>query len=168
MSPLFFKAYLEEDKNTSKRSKLLYIMNPNKFRTCEYLIRLHEEKGDKVLVFSDNIYGIEKYAKTLKKPFIHGKTAEMERKQILAYFQESDDMNTVFISKVGDCSIDLPDVNVIVQISSHYASRRQEAQRLGRILRPKSRTGGKAYFYTLVSRDTREMVYSTKRQRFFG
>jgi DNA excision repair protein ERCC-3 len=59
-------------------------------------------------------------------------------------------------------------VNVIIQISSHFSSRRQEAQRLGRILRPKSRALGRfnAFFYTLVSRDTKEMLYATKRQRF--
>ena len=71
-------------------------------------------------------------------------------------------MNTLFISKVGDTSIDLPDVNVIIQISSHFSSRRQEAQRLGRILRPKSASDVNAYFYTLVSRDTKEMLYATK------
>lgn len=73
-------------------------------------------------------------------------------------------MNTLFISKVGDTSIDLPDVNVIIQISSHFSSRRQEAQRLGRILRPKSASTSRfnAYFYTLVSRDTKEMLYATK------
>jgi DNA excision repair protein ERCC-3 len=78
------------------------------------------------------------------------------------------DMNCLFISKVGDTSLDLPDVNVIIQISSHFASRRQEAQRLGRILRPKSSTGGQfnAFFYSLVSKDTKEMMYATKRQRF--
>jgi DNA excision repair protein ERCC-3 len=76
--------------------------------------------------------------------------------------------NTLFISKVGDTSIDLPDVNVIIQISSHFSSRRQEAQRLGRILRPKAQGSSRynAFFYTLVSRDTRENLYSAKRQRF--
>ena len=79
--------------------------------------------------------------------------------------------NTLFISKVGDTSIDLPEANVIIQVSSQGASRRQEAQRLGRILRPKKGQragdgGFNAFFYTLVSRDTREMYYSTKRQQF--
>ena len=62
----------------------------------------------------------------------------------------------------------MPDVNVIVQVSSHFASRRQEAQRLGRILRPKARIGNEfnAFFYTLVSADTKEMYYGAKRQRF--
>ena len=83
-------------------------------------------------------------------------------------------MRTICLSKVGDTSIDLPEANVIVQVSSHFASRRQEAQRLGRILRPKSYTATdgtnkgsfNAFFYTLVSTDTAEMYYSAKRQQY--
>ena len=56
---------------------------------------------------------------------------------ILSYFQKYDTINTIFVSKIGDTSIDLPAANVVIQISSHFASRKQEAQRLGRILRPK-------------------------------
>lgn len=77
-------------------------------------------------------------------------------------------------SIAGDTSIDLPEANVIVQVSSHFGSRRQEAQRLGRILRPKSytqrdgsnRSSFNAFFYTLVSADTQEMFYSAKRQQY--
>jgi len=88
--------------------------------------------------------------------------------KILSQFQHYAARKCIFISKVGDTSIDLPEANVIIQISSHYGSRRQEAQRLGRILRPKARTEGEfnAFFYSLVSKDTSEMYYSTKRQKF--
>merc|ERR1711959_771300 len=94
-----------------------------------------------------------------------------ERMQILSAFQESPTCNTIFLSKVGDNAIDIPVANVIVQISSHYGSRRQEAQRLGRILRPKPKTATtvskyNAFFYSLVSRDTQEMYYASKRQQF--
>ena len=83
-------------------------------------------------------------------------------------------LRTICISKVGDTSIDLPEANVMIQVSSHFGSRRQEAQRLGRILRPKSytqtdgsnRSSFNAFFYTLVSTDTQEMFYSTKRQQW--
>lgn len=71
----------------------------------------------------------------MKKPFIYGPTSQTERIRILNQFQRNPNVNTVFISKVGDTAIDLPEANVIIQISSHYGSRRQEAQRLGRILR---------------------------------
>merc|ERR1712226_1501664 len=78
-------------------------------------------------------------------------------------------VNTIFVSKVADTSFDLPEANVLIQISSHGGSRRQEAQRLGRILRAKKGAIAEefnAFFYTLVSRDTVEMSFSRKRQRF--
>ena len=72
------------------------------------------------------------------------------------------------MSKVGDTSLDLPNANVIIQISSHFGSRRQEAQRLGRILRPKkdSISEYNAFFYTIISKNTEEMYFSNKRHKF--
>ena len=75
------------------------------------------------------------------------------------------EINLLIISKVGSFSIDLPDVNVAIQISGTFGSRQEEAQRLGRILRPK-RNGLVAHFYSLVSRDTREQEFAAKRQLF--
>ena len=98
-----------------------------------------------------------------------------ERLEILQAFQHNPNYNVVFLSKVGDNAIDLPCANVIIQISAHFGARRQEAQRLGRILRPKpgaeklktDASGGfNAFFYSLVSRDTQEMFYANKRQQF--
>lgn len=88
--------------------------------------------------------------------------------RVLQHFQHHPKVNTIFLSKVGDTSIDLPEATCLIQISSHFGSRRQEAQRLGRILRAKRRNdeGFNAFFYSLVSRDTQEMFYSTKRQQF--
>lgn len=102
------------------------------------------------------------------KPFIYGPTCQRERMAILQEFKCNPNVNTIFLSKVGDTSIDLPEATCLIQISSHYGSRRQEAQRLGRILRAKRRNdaGFNAYFYSLVSKDTEEMYYSTKRQQF--
>ena len=72
------------------------------------------------------------------------------------------------MSKVGDTSIDIPNAKVIIQVSSHFGSRRQEAQRLGRILRPKKDNISEynAFFFTIVSKNTEEMYFSNKRQRF--
>jgi DNA excision repair protein ERCC-3 len=77
-------------------------------------------------------------------------------------------VSCIGLSKVGDTALDLPEANVIIQVSSQFGARRQEAQRLGRILRPKPNpTGGyNAFFYSLVSTDTREMFFSTKRQQY--
>ncbi|EAL67966.1 transcription factor IIH subunit [Dictyostelium discoideum AX4] len=166
MTAEFYKEYLINDSQGKK--KLLYTMNPNKFRACEYLIRFHEQRGDKIIVFSDNVYALQKYAKGLGRYFIYGPTSGHERMSILSKFQHDPTVRTIFISKVGDTSIDIPEATVIIQVSSHYGSRRQEAQRLGRILRPKPKSDGlyNAFFYSLVSKDTQEMYYSTKRQQF--
>ncbi|KAJ7521765.1 hypothetical protein O6H91_19G067000 [Diphasiastrum complanatum] len=174
MTKEFFAEYLKKD--NSRKRQALYVMNPNKFRACEFLIRFHEQqRGDKIIVFADNLFALREYATKLKKPFIYGPTSHNERTRILYAFKHSPNVNTVFLSKVGDNSIDIPEANVIIQISSHAGSRRQEAQRLGRILRAKGRPqdrikGGaeefNAFFYSLVSTDTQEMYYSTKRQQF--
>ena len=172
MTGPFMKEYLMA--SNSRLKQLLYVMNPAKFRACEFLVRFHEERGDKIIVFSDLVYSLKLYAEMLKKPLIYGETPERERQAILGTFRATDAIRTICISKVGDTSIDLPEANVIIQVSSHFGSRRQEAQRLGRILRPKSytqqdgsnRSSFNAFFYTLVSSDTQEMFYSAKRQQY--
>ncbi len=143
-------------------------MNPKKFQACQFLIDYHEKRGDKTIVFSDNVYALEAYAKKLNKAYIFGGTPQAERLRILENFQYNDSVNTIFLSKIGDTSLDLPEATCLIQISSHYGSRRQEAQRLGRILRAKRRNdeGFNAFFYSLVSKDTQEMYYSSKRQAF--
>nr|XP_012154391.1 PREDICTED: DNA excision repair protein haywire isoform X2 [Megachile rotundata] len=166
MTPEFYREYLG-----CKMSKklLLYVMNPNKFRCCQYLIRYHERRGDKTIVFSDNVFALKHYAIKMNKPYIYGPTSQSERIQILQNFKFNTKVNTIFVSKVADTSFDLPEANVLIQISSHGGSRRQEAQRLGRILRAKKGAIAEeynAFFYTLVSQDTMEMNYSRKRQRF--
>ncbi|XP_039045950.1 general transcription and DNA repair factor IIH helicase subunit XPB1-like [Hibiscus syriacus] len=147
MTKEFFAEYLK--KENSKKKQALYVMNPNKFRACEFLIQFHEqERGDKIIVFADNLFALTEYAMKLRKPMIYGATRLFLNHQLLA---------------VGDNSIDIPEANVIIQISSHAGSRHQEAQRLGRILREKGKikdrmAGGKeeynAFFYSLVSTDT--------------
>lgn len=165
MTAEFYQEYLRE---SSRKRMLLYIMNPTKFQACQFLIHYHEKRGDKIIVFSDNVYALQEYALKLGKPFIYGLTPQQERMTILQNFQHNDQVNTIFLSKVGDTSIDLPEATCLIQISLHYGSRRQEAQRLGRILRAKRRNdeGFNAFFYSLVSKDTQEMYYSTKRQAF--
>ncbi|KAJ8614498.1 hypothetical protein CTAYLR_000761 [Chrysophaeum taylorii] len=183
MSGPFYREYLrnggagqalapdvDDASSAARRRRLLYVLNPVKFRACEYLVHLHEARGDKTIVFSDDVYALLSYAKALERPAVYGATKEAERQAILASFRFNSAVNTVCLSKVGDVAIDLPEANVIVQVSSHFGSRRQEAQRLGRILRAKPNSDGtdgfNAVFYTLVSRDTDEMFYSTKRQQY--
>lgn len=166
MSPEFYREYVAIK---TKKRILLYTMNPNKFRACQFLIKFHERRNDKIIVFADNVFALKEYAVRLNKPYIYGPTSQGERMQILQNFKHNPKINTIFISKVGDTSFDLPEANVLIQISSHGGSRRQEAQRLGRVLRAKKGMVAEeynAFFYSLVSQDTQEMAYSTKRQRF--
>ncbi len=143
MTAEFYKEYL---KASPRKQRLLYTLNPNKFRACQHLIQQHEDRGDKILVFSDNVFALKMFAKQLGKEFIYGGTSNTERLRIFSQFQYNASVRTIFISKVriiyvlvlvahavqvGDNSIDLPEANVIIQISSHFGSRRQEAQRLG-------------------------------------
>ena len=102
---------------------------------------------------------------------MYGPTSLNERMHILQNFQQNPKVNTIFVSKIADTSFDLPEANVLIQISSHGGSRRQEAQRLGRILRPKkgalpNKDGFDAYFYTLVSTNTTEVTFTHRRQKF--
>ncbi|XP_026499134.1 general transcription and DNA repair factor IIH helicase subunit XPB [Vanessa tameamea] len=166
MTPEFYREYLVQKIN---KKMLLYVMNPSKFRACQFLVRYHERRGDKTIVFSDNVFALRHYAVKMNKPYIYGPTSQSERIQILQNFKFNPKVNTIFVSKVADTSFDLPEANVLIQISSHGGSRRQEAQRLGRILRAKKGALAEeynAFFYTLVSQDTLEMAYSRKRQRF--
>ncbi|TRY74213.1 hypothetical protein DNTS_002857 [Danionella cerebrum] len=152
MSPEFYREYVAIK---TKKRILLYTMNPNKFRACQFLIRFHERRNDKIIVFADNVFALKEYAIRLnKRPSKHLRLADGHEKHLAV---------------VGDTSFDLPEANVLIQISSHGGSRRQEAQRLGRVLRAKKGMVAEeynAYFYSLVSQDTQEMAYSTKRQRF--
>lgn len=161
----FYREYLIQ---SSRKKRILSIMNPTKFQICQYLIDKHEKRGDKIIVFSDSVIALKEYAIKLGKPYIYGPTGQTERMRILKQFQTNPQINTIFLSKVGDTSIDLPEATCLIQISSHFGSRRQEAQRLGRVLRAKKRNDPnfRVYFYSLVSKDTDEMIYSAKRQQF--
>ncbi|KAI1106273.1 DNA repair helicase RAD25 [Jackrogersella minutella] len=167
MTSEFFDEFNRQKKNRSLQQNL-YVMNPCKIQACQFLIDYHEKRGDKIIVFSDNVYALKSIAIKLKKAFICGSTTNTERMEVLENFMHNPEVKTIFLSKIGDTSLDLPEATCLIQISSHYGSRRQEAQRLGRILRAKRRSdeGFNAFFYSLVSRDTPEMYYSTKRQAF--
>ncbi|GMH84704.1 hypothetical protein TrST_g13215 [Triparma strigata] len=171
MTPEFMREYLRSDR--MRQQQLLYIMNPKKMQVVKFLLNKHQSRGDQIIVFSDDVRALVYYGRRFEGQIIHGGTPEFERQAVLRLFREGS-INTLFISKVGDTSIDLPEANVIIQIASHFGSRRQEAQRLGRILRPKESTAQdgtntdsfNAFFYTCVSKDTSEMYYCTKRQQY--
>uniref|UniRef100_A0A0G4FHX5 DNA 3'-5' helicase n=1 Tax=Chromera velia CCMP2878 TaxID=1169474 RepID=A0A0G4FHX5_9ALVE len=166
MPRAFYDEYIKGDAVTQRR---LWVCNPNKLRMAEFLIRRHENCGDKVIVFSDALFILTELARKLKKPFISGAVPMFERIYWLKKFGETNEVNVLFLSRVGDNAIDIPNANVVIQISFNFASRRQEAQRLGRILRPKvsaDPTQYNAYFYSLLSKDTQEVYFADKRQQF--
>lgn len=100
----------------------------------------------------------------LKTPIITGATPNGERMKLFQQFRTGE-IKTLVISKVGNFAIDLPDANVLIQISGTFGSRQEEAQRLGRLLRPKS-DGGTASFFSIVTKETREQEFAMNRQLF--
>ncbi|MBI5093290.1 MAG: helicase-associated domain-containing protein [Candidatus Hydrogenedentes bacterium] len=136
--------------------------NPVKDAICERLIAKH--KDDNILIIGQYLDQLKILAKRFKAPIITGRTANREREELYGAFREGK-VKLLIVSKVANFAIDLPDANVAIQVSGTFGSRQEEAQRLGRILRPKSE-GTVARFYSLVSRDTCDQDYSVKRQLF--
>jgi len=167
MTTEFYEQYLSDDL-PSRNKQLLYVLNPTKVRACDYLVKYHEKRGDKIIIFCDDIAALEVYCELVQCKMIWGETPERDRREVLDKFKSGSEINTIGLSRVGDVALDLPEASVIIQVASHFGARRQEAQRLGRILRPKPNpTGGfNAFFYTMVSTDTKEMYHSSKRQQY--
>jgi DNA excision repair protein ERCC-3 len=136
--------------------------NPHKSSVLEQLLAKHPD--DSVLVIGMYLTQLQEVSQRLGYPLITGKTPVVEREKLYESFRLGE-MKRLIVSKVGNFAIDLPDANVAIQISGTFGSRQEEAQRLGRILRPK-RHGLLAHFYALVSRDTRDQDYAAKRQLF--
>ena len=107
---------------------------------------------------------LEETAKKLDAPIITGKTSTKERDELYGKFR-SGQIRVLVVSKVANFAIDLPDASMAIQISGTFGSRQEEAQRLGRILRPKERT---SRFFTVVTRDTVEEGFSANRQKFLA
>lgn len=157
----------EEDRYTyavaDKRGKFkIASTNPIKDRTCEQLVARH--KGDNILIIGQYLDQLRKLAKRFKAPIITGQTPTSKREQLYKDFRTGKS-RLLIVSKVANFAIDLPDANVAIQVSGTFGSRQEEAQRLGRILRPKAESSV-ARFYSLVSRDTCDQDYSVKRQLF--
>ena len=118
----------------------------------------------RVLVIGEYIDQVEAIAKEIAVPLVTGKTAHADLERICEQFRHGQ-LRCLILSKVGNFALDLPDADVLIQVSGAFGSRQEEAQRLGRILRPKS-DGRAAIFFTLVSRDTREEEFAHHRKLF--
>src|SRR5204863_7202940 len=126
------------------------------------LLRRHQE--DHVLVIGQYLEQLDDIAKRYDAPIITGKTANREREKLYGAFKRGD-LKLLIVSKVANFAIDLPDANVAIQVSGTFGSRQEEAQRLGRILRPKG-PGNPALFYSIVTRDTVDQDFGVHRQLF--
>ncbi len=136
--------------------------NPAKTAVVESLIAKHA--GGRILIIGQYIDQLNALAERLRAPLIMGKTPSAERERLYAAFK-SGEISVLIVSKVGNFAVDLPEANVAIQISGTFGSRQEEAQRLGRILRPKS-DGSAAAFYSVVTLGSRDQEFSEKRQLF--
>ncbi len=136
--------------------------NPDKLDVVRELLRQHPDEP--TLVIGMYVEQLNEIAKQLDVPVITGTTSQQKRDRLFEDFK-SGQLRTLVVSKVANFAVDLPDAAVAIQISGTFGSRQEEAQRLGRILRPKAGQN-QAHFYTIVSRDTVEQEFAHKRQLF--
>jgi DNA excision repair protein ERCC-3 len=136
--------------------------NQKKLDIISMLVQKHRE--DSVLIIGQFLDQIGKIAARIGAPLITGETPVRQREKLYAQFRDGE-INKLVLSKVGNFSLDLPDANVLIQVSGMFGSRQEEAQRLGRVLRPKQ-NGLLAHFYTIVTRDTLDQEFAARRQLF--
>ncbi|MGH3715693.1 MAG: DNA repair helicase XPB [Micromonosporaceae bacterium] len=135
-----------------------------KLPTVEALVKRHE--GDQILVIGAYLDQLHELSEHLDAPIIEGSTTNKQRERLFDAFRAGE-LKTLVVSRVGNFSIDLPEAAVAIQVSGTFGSRQEEAQRLGRVLRPKA-DGRQAHFYTVVARDTIDTDYAAHRQRFLA
>ncbi|MEI7696701.1 MAG: DNA repair helicase XPB [Actinomycetes bacterium] len=162
--------------NLTESERLLYATAEpeNRYRTCattrtkrdvvEALVEKHS--GEQILVIGQYIDQLDELSEILGVPLIKGDTPIKEREILFNKFR-SGEITCLVVSKVANFSIDLPDATIAIQVSGAFGSRQEEAQRLGRILRPKS-DGRSAKFYSVISRDTIDQDFAQNRQRFLA
>ena len=151
---------LAEDRNKYR----IAAENPRKYELTKRIVEYHRKQGDRILVIGTYLDQLKRVAEMLDAKLLTGKTPNRERMKLYDEFRKGD-VDLMAVSKVANFAVDLPDANVAVQISGTFGSRQEEAQRLGRLLRPK-KDGSTAFFYTLVSKDTKDQDFGAKRQLF--
>ncbi|WP_138493125.1 DNA repair helicase XPB [Paenibacillus pinistramenti] len=136
--------------------------NPDKLQVVRQLVKRHQEQ--QILIIGQYVDQLAKLASELQIPLISG-AASQEQRSVLYEAFRTGAIHVLAVSKVVNFAVDLPDAAVAIQISGSFGSRQEEAQRLGRILRPKT-GGNRAYFYSIVSDRTKEEAFAGKRQLF--
>ena len=140
------------------------IASENPVKDSVVLQLVNRLSEDKILVIGQYLSQLEKLSSLLSAPIITGKTPNSERDRIYNQFRNGE-IKVLVVSKVANFAIDLPDASVAIQVSGTFGSRQEEAQRLGRILRPKDRT---SRFFTLITRNTVEEEFGSNRQKFLA
>ncbi|KCV69432.1 hypothetical protein H696_03861 [Fonticula alba] len=165
LTPAFWREYSREGQPLNIRTNLL-MLNPVKLLVLQALLLRHHDK--KTTVFVDRIEPLERYAEHFQALVIQGKTQLAERERNLQLFREDENRRVLFLSQIGDTSLDIPEASCLIEVSAPSGSRRQEAQRLGRILRAKNRNdeGFNAFFYTLIADGTDDVTHASKRQQY--
>ncbi|OHO82477.1 helicase [Corynebacterium sp. HMSC036E10] len=135
-----------------------------KLGVVDKLLAKHE--GQQTLIIGAYVDQLEEIAARIDAPLVDGKTTTKKREEAFQAFRDGE-ISTLVVSKVANFSIDLPEAAVAIQVSGTFGSRQEEAQRLGRLLRPKA-DGAEAVFYTVVARDTLDAEYAIHRQRFLA
>ena len=138
--------------------------NPRKHEVVQSL--LEQQTGHRILIIGEYLDQLKQIAEVTGLPVVTGKTTQPERDRLYEEFR-SGNITGLILSRVGNFALDLPDADVLIQVSGKYGSRQEEAQRLGRVLRPKA-NGGSAQFYTLVSQRTCEEDFARHRQLFLA
>jgi DNA excision repair protein ERCC-3 len=136
--------------------------NPAKLGVVKDL--LEEHVNDQVLIIGQYLDQLDELSELAEAPIITGRTPQSKREELYEKFRKKE-VPVLVVSKVANFAVDLPDANVAIQVSGTFGSRQEEAQRLGRILRPK-KEANEAYFYSVVTRDSTEQDYANKRQLF--
>ncbi|ALS21538.1 DNA repair helicase XPB [Paenibacillus naphthalenovorans] len=137
-------------------------VNSAKQAVVEELLRKHE--GEQILIIGQYLEQLQELTRRTGVPLISGEVAHDKREKLYNAFRNGE-LKVLIVSKVANFAVDLPDASIAIQVSGSFGSRQEEAQRLGRILRPKS-GDNKAYFYTLVSENTKEQEFAMNRQLF--
>ncbi|WP_035798759.1 DNA repair helicase XPB [Kitasatospora mediocidica] len=135
-----------------------------KRRVVEALVKKHEK--DQTLIIGQYIDQLDELGEVLNAPVIKGETSNAQREKLFEAFRTKE-ISVLVVSKVANFSIDLPEATVAIQVSGTFGSRQEEAQRLGRVLRPKA-DGHSAHFYSVVARDTVDQDFAAHRQRFLA
>ena len=147
---------------TAREKHKIASMNPDKIPIVKEIIE--KCPNDKILVIGQYLDQLDEITKMLGCPIITGKTPNTERDKIYADFRQGK-IRVLVVSKVANFAIDLPDASLAIQVSGTFGSRQEEAQRLGRILRPKEQ---KSRFFTLITRNTVEEEFGSNRQKFLA